>query len=142
DGCIQDDRCAVRHWRKSVLHRKQRPSYIDVEDGIEMLLRNLAKRGKRRHSGVRKHDIESAFLALDLSKKPIQIREIRDISLDAGDISSDLLHCGGQFALASSCDDTESAFSNKFFCGGEADTAIATCNECNFAFKLCHEIAP
>ncbi len=53
-----------------------------------MFLGDLAKLGKRRHSSVCKHDIEFALLALDLSKEPIQIRELRDISLDTGNISS------------------------------------------------------
>jgi hypothetical protein len=58
-----------------------------------MLLGDLAEPSRFRNGGIRKYDVELALFLLDPDEEPIEVVELRYVSLDAGDIASDLLDC-------------------------------------------------
>jgi hypothetical protein len=57
-----------------------------------VLLSDLAERGILRNTGIGEHNIEPSLLPLNVREEVIQIAKVRDVSLDAGDISSDLFY--------------------------------------------------
>src|SRR5713226_7940351 len=64
-----------------------------------MLLSYLSQGSKLRSTGVREHNIELAFLPLDLCEEAIKIAKVRKVSLYAGYISSDLLYRRSQLRI-------------------------------------------
>ena len=62
--------------RKRFLNGKEQALDVDVEDLVEVLLRNGAQRGKSSCAGVGENDIEMPFLLLDRRIEPIQIRQL------------------------------------------------------------------
>jgi hypothetical protein len=85
----------VGQQRQGLLNRKKHAFYIGVKNRIEKLPGDGAQGGIARDTGVRKHDVELALLLLDLVEETIEVGEVRYVSLDAGDISSDFLHGRG-----------------------------------------------
>src|SRR4029077_19906224 len=103
DGRVQDDRAAVRYQWKRFLHREQQPFHIGAEDRVEMLLGDRAERRVRGYTRIREHDVELALLALDLRKEPVEIGELCDVTLHAGDIFADVLQSCSQLRVAPAC---------------------------------------
>jgi len=50
-----------------------------------MIFSDLAQGGELGAAGIGEHDVELALFALDLSEEAIEIGEVRDVSLYAGD---------------------------------------------------------
>jgi hypothetical protein len=120
------------------LHGEQCSLYIDVEQFVEMLLRDLAQGGELRPAGIGEHTIELAFLPLDLGKEAIQIVKVRHVSLHAGYISFNLLYRRRQLRRTASRDKNVRAFIYELLRRGKAKAAIATGNERDFSFKFVH----
>ena len=74
DRGIQDDLSPILKQRKRFLNGKEQALDVDVEDLVEVLLRNGAQRGKSSSAGVGENDIEMPFLLLDRRIESIQIR--------------------------------------------------------------------
>jgi hypothetical protein len=103
-----------------------------------MLNGYLAQGGRCRTTGIREHDIEPAFLPLDLGEEPIEIAEVQRVPLYAGNISSDLLHRRGQLPITASRHEDVGAFVDELLRRRQADAAIAAGDESDFSFKLGH----
>src|SRR5256885_8328555 len=116
----------------------RRTFHIDVEDRVIVLLSDLAEGGIRRSTGIREHNIELALLPLDVCEEAIKIAKVRHVSLDAGDISSDLLYRRRQLRITAPCDEDVRAFIHKQLGRREANAAIAASDECHFSSKLLH----
>ena len=86
-----------RETRESVLAAYYRLEFRACGCPVQanMAMADYAKRLDARDTGVRKHDVELALLLLDLVEETIEVGEVRYVSLDAGDISSDFLHRRG-----------------------------------------------
>src|SRR5882672_7850289 len=138
DGRIQDDRRTVRHERKRLLPREQEAFHIDVEDRVIVLLGYLAEGGKLRPTGIREDNVEPALLPLDLREEAIEIYKARHVSLYAGHIYSDLLDRRSQLPFTAARDEDVRAFVHTLLRRRQANAAIATSNEGNFAFKFVH----
>src|SRR5262245_39183828 len=128
DGGIQDDRGAIRHQRKRLLDREQDAFHVDVEHRIANVFGYRAHRRISRNTGVGEHDIELAFLPLDLSKEAIEIARVRHITLYAGHITCDLFHCSCELRIAASGDEDVGAFIDELLRRREADTAGPACH--------------
>src|SRR5260370_6848026 len=103
-----------------------------------MVCRGLGGGGEMGAGGIGEQDVELALFALDLSEEAIEIGEVRDVSLYAGDSCADLLHRRGQLCLAASGDEDVSAFGHKAFCGGQTDAGAAAGDECDFSLEFIH----
>jgi hypothetical protein len=57
----------------SVLYREKHALHIAIKERVVILLRDLAHGGELRATGIREHNIELAFLALDLCEEALQI---------------------------------------------------------------------
>jgi len=71
-----------------------------------------------------------------LRKHTIEIVKLHHVVLHSGNIFADLFCRCGQLRLTASSDEDVGAFFDKFLGRGKADTAIATCDERNFSYKL------
>ena len=75
---------------RSLLHGEQQSFDVDVEDPIELFLGDFAHRREFRDAGIRKHDVELPFSRLDLREQAIEVGELGDVALNAGDVAADL----------------------------------------------------
>src|SRR5262249_41707906 len=103
-----------------------------------MLLSNLAQGGELRAPGIREHNIERALLLFDLREEPIKIAKVRHVSLDAGDIFSELPYRRSQLRFTPAGDEPIRAFVHKLLRRCQADAARATGDQGNFSFKPLH----
>jgi len=89
----------------------------------------LAKWRHRQAAGICENDIEVAEAALNIGKKPIDILQIRRITLQSNSVMTDsgsrLIN--GRFAPSGN--DHLGAFSSEELCGGETESAISPGNE-------------
>jgi hypothetical protein len=97
-----------------------------------------AEGGKLRDPGIGEHNIEPAFLLLDLCEKPIKISEVRHVSSRAHHIHCDFLYRHGQLCLTAAGNEDICAFVQKRLCGRETNASVTTGNECDFSFKPAH----
>src|ERR1700745_1021781 len=118
--------------------REQQPFHIAGEDRVEMLHGDRAERRVGGYTCIREHDVELALLALDLRKEPVEIGELCDVTLHAGDIFADVLQSCSQLRVAPACDVDVRAFVDEALRGGKADAAIAACDQCDLSVELAH----
>src|SRR5713101_57095 len=100
-----------------------------------MLLSYLSQGSKLRCTGIREHNIELAFLPLDLCKEAIKIAEVRHVSLYSGDIFPDFLYRRRQLCIAAPAYVDVRAFVHKLLRRRKTDAAIAARDQCRFACK-------
>src|SRR5580700_9941961 len=105
-----------------------------------MFLCDCTQRSKTSASSVGENDIEIPFLFLDDGIEPIQIRQVRDVSLDAKDISAEAFYGGIKFSLPPASDDHLSAFAEKAFGGGKAETGGSTSYKRDFSIQFTHAV--
>jgi hypothetical protein len=67
---------------------------------------------------------------------------VRRVSLYGGYICSDLLYRSSQLRLTPSGDENIRAFVDELLRRRQANAAVTAGNECNFSFKLTHNISP
>src|SRR4030095_9986887 len=142
DGGVQDDRGTIRQQRKRLLHREKEAFHIDIEDRVIKLLSYLAEGRILRNTGIREHNIELAFLPLDLCEEAIKIAKVRHVSSYACYIASDLLYRRRQLRITAPVYKHVRAFAHNPLRRRKANAAIATSNERNFSFKLTHTFSP
>jgi hypothetical protein len=80
--------------------------------------------GIPRHAGIREHDIELAFLLLDLGEQPIEVVNVRHVSRNADSIPPDLLRRRRQLRLASPGNEDGGAFVHELSRSRETDAAV------------------
>ena len=85
----QDDRAAVFHQRQGLLHCEKRAPDIAVECFVKMLFRYRAEWSKAAAPGIGDQDVNVSFLFFYLSIQTIEIGQIGDVALNAGDIAAD-----------------------------------------------------
>ena len=113
--------------RKRLLNRKESKAFhIGIENRVKKLFGYRAERRKLRNTGICEQDIEPALIAYDLSEQPVEIAQIRYISLDAGHIVADFGHRRGQLGIAAPRCEYVCAFDHKKFRGGESDAGAAS----------------
>src|SRR5580658_3053867 len=88
-----------------------------------MLFRYGAERSKGAAPGIGDQDINVSFLFSYLSIQTIQIGQIGDVALNAGDIAADFPDGLFQFILAAARDENIGALREKPFRRGEAEAA-------------------
>src|SRR2546421_5190100 len=96
-------------------------------------------RARRRvlgDSSVGEQDIDLALLLFDLSEEPIEIVEVRHVSLNRGNIFSDLLDRRVQFRFTTLGDKDVGTFIYKPLRGGKTDAAVATGDKRNLSIEL------
>ena len=82
---------------------------------------------------VGEEDVETALLLANRRIEAVEIREIGNVALDAGDACADLLHGGVERGLAPTGDEDVCAFGDEAFRGREADAAAPPGNESDFS---------
>jgi hypothetical protein len=113
---------------------KSRPLHVDAEVRVVEFRRDLAKRCVFRGTGICEHDIEPPLLPLDLREQTIEIAKFRDVSVDAGHVSTDFFHYRREFAVTATGDENVRAFACEPLCCRQPDAAIATGDERGLAF--------
>lgn len=88
-----------------------------------MLLRYCAERSKGAAPGIGDQDVNVSFLFFYLSIQTIEIGQIGDVALNAGEIAADFPDGLVQFVLAAACNENIGAFRDKQLGGGEAEAA-------------------
>ena len=97
---------------------------VDAEHPVEMLFGDSSQRGVFADSGVGEQNVDAAFLLFHNRIKPVQIREIGCVALDAGHILANLFHCRVQFALATAGYKDVSSFAHEALSRCEADAVL------------------
>src|SRR5258705_13310078 len=92
----------------------------------------------RRYPRPGKEDINLALLAGNPGVKPVEIDELRHVTLHCSDVAADQQCRPVQFRLAARGDVDKRAFFDEAFDGGETYSAAATSNESNFSLELWH----
>ena len=103
-----------------------------------MLLGDRSKSGN--FSGARVGEQNVAFLLLHGGVQSVEIGQLRDVSLDAGDILADLPGREVELALTAAGDEDVSLLGGESLGGGEANTTVAPCDDCDSSFQLCHRM--
>jgi hypothetical protein len=92
--------------------------------------------GVLRDSSVGEQDIDPALFLFDLCEELIEIVEVRHISLNGGNIFSDLFDRRIQFRLTTPSDKDVRTLIYKPLPCGKADAAVATGDKRNLSLKL------
>src|SRR5213594_571848 len=138
DRRVEDDRCAVRHQRKNLLHGEQQALHVDVKDRIVELFGDLAEGRVSRDAGIREQDVKPPLLPLDLGEQAVEIAEVRNIASDSGDVATDLLDRRRQLGVPPSSDEHVRALTGELLRRRQANSAIATGHERDLAVQLSH----
>src|SRR5664279_2616968 len=101
-----------------------------------MILGNLAKGCKLAGAGIRKDDVERAFLRLHRRIKLVDVRRFRYVALDARHVTADLVHRCIQFAFPAARDEYMRTVVDEPLCRGEPDPAAASGNHCDLPCEL------
>src|SRR6202795_375265 len=107
-----------------------------------MFLGEGSQRSESAAASIGEDNINAACFLLDRRIQPVEVRKVRHVALDCGDVLADQLDGFIQFALPATGDEDLRAFRNKALRGGEADAAVASGYDRNFPFELAHDIAP
>ena len=86
------------------MHGKERSPDIDIEELVEMRLRDLFQRGKLGYSNVGKEHINSPLLTHGFVEA-IKVGQIGNVALHASNIASDCIHSLVKFLLAAPRDE-------------------------------------
>src|SRR4030095_3566643 len=109
DRRVEDDRRAVGHQGKRLLHGEQQSLYVDVEDRVVELFADLADGRIPRDARIREQDVEPALFTLDLAEEAAAGDMVRNVAPDTGDVVLDLLDGRRQLRLTASSDEHVSA---------------------------------
>jgi hypothetical protein len=74
--------------------------------------------GQRRDTGVGEQDVEAALLLLHRGEQPVEVREVRDVALHAGDVPADLRYRCIELRLPASGDEDVGALGDEAPGGG------------------------
>src|SRR5258706_3862023 len=113
DRRVEDDRRAVGHQRKRLLHGEQQSLYVNVEDRVVELFADLAEGRIPRDTRIREQDVEPPLLTLDLAEEAVEVGMGRNVAPDTGDVVPDLLDGRRQLRLPAAADDPVRAFADK-----------------------------
>src|SRR5258706_758619 len=102
DRRVEDDRRAVGHQRKRLLHGEQQAFYVDGEDRVVELFADLAEGRIPRDARIREQDVEAPLFTLDLGKEAIEIAGLRNVAPDTDDVVPDLLDRRRQLRVTAS----------------------------------------
>src|SRR6266852_130891 len=105
DRRVEDDRRAVGHQRKRLLHGEQQALYVDVEDRVVELVADLAEGRVPRDARIREQDVEPPLFTLDLAEEAVEVGMVRNAAPDTGDVVPDLLDGRRQLRLTASSDE-------------------------------------
>ena len=103
---------------------------------VKQLFGDRAKRRVLGDSSVGEQDIELALLLFDLSEEPIEIVEVRHVSLNRGNTFSHLLDRRVQFRLTTPGDEDLGTLIYKPLRRGKADAIVATGEKRNLSIEL------
>lgn len=84
--------------RQSLLYGEEGAAYVDVEDSIEMFLRNGTERNDLTHACIGEYNIEVALGAFDGFVKTIEVFQLGDVALNARDVATNL--CNGRIEFS------------------------------------------
>src|SRR5262249_44714383 len=115
--------------------------HVDVEYLLVKIFCYLAKAGILRHAGIGEHDVEPAFLVLDLREQAIEVVEVRHVSLKTGCISADLVDRRRQLRLAAPRYEHGGAFLHELPCSRETDAAVPSGYQGDLSRKLAAQAA-
>src|SRR6267154_2213976 len=79
DRAVENDRATIIHEREGLLYREQRSLNIDIEEFVEMLLRDLSHGSKFSDPGVGENDIDSP-LRFDGFVETIKVGQFGNVS--------------------------------------------------------------
>src|SRR5882724_247275 len=113
DRGVEDDRRAVGHQRKRLLHGEQQALYVDVEDRVVELFADLPEGRIPRDARIREQDVEPPLFTLDLAEEAVEVGMVRNVAPDTGDVAPDLLDGRRQLRLTASSDVYVRAFADK-----------------------------
>ena len=117
------------------LHGEEHSREIGLDHILKGFERCPADRRIASNASVSKHDVELAELLHGLCDGTFKLRDIGRVCLDAKSIRPEFGHSRIQSGLIPSRDRHPRTFSYKQLCSGETDAAVATGDECRFAFK-------
>ena len=103
--------------------------YVEIEYIVEVRGRETVNRTLLRQARIRYDDVDDTFPGLDRHCNAVYVFEPRKISCDGSDILANHGHRFVQFRLPSRHDEDVRAFFGKPLCRGQADSAIAACDE-------------
>src|SRR5216684_8870442 len=138
DRCDHDDRPAVIQKRQGFLDREGQAARVDRKDLVEAFLRRLGERLRINDARPGEEDIDLCLLAGDLGVEPVEIGEVRYVSLYCSDAAADQRYRLVQFRLAARGDVDERTFFNEALGGGETHSAAAASDDGNFSLELWH----
>src|SRR5882672_5401855 len=100
----EDHGTAFLHQRQGLLHREEQSLHVRSEDPVDVLRGDGLEREQFSAAGVREHHVEATRVPRDLFVKPVEIREVRHVGLDANGAAPNRTCGGGDFWAASSGD--------------------------------------
>src|SRR5713226_2610532 len=79
----EDHGAAFLHQRQGLLDREEQSLHVRSEDPVDVLRGDGLERKHVSATGVREHHVEATRVPGDLFVKPVEIRDVRHVGLDA-----------------------------------------------------------
>src|SRR5258707_2285928 len=136
DGAVENDRATILQQRQCLLHRKQRSSYIDVEQLVEMLFGDGPEGNKFANAGVGENNIDSPLHLCDCLVETIKVGQFGNVSLNASNVAADCLYGLVEFLLASACNEDIGALVDKELCRSQPYPFGAAGDDSDLTFEL------
>ena len=134
DGGVEDDAGSVRKEWQGLLYREEEAFYIAVEHAVEELFVDSVEVSVLEAAGVGEDDVEASFFFFDLREEAVKVFQAGYVTLYGRDVGADLFDGRVQLGLIASGDEDVGAFADETFGSGQAYAAVASGDECDFAF--------
>ena len=125
-----------------LLHGEEKSFDVRAERLVEMLLGDGSQRSEFAAAGIGEDNINAACFLLNRRIQPVEIRKVRHVALNSGNVLADQLDRFIEFVLTAAGDEDLRSLGNKALGGGEADAAVASGYDRYFSFELAHRVAP
>src|SRR5260370_6576380 len=135
DRAVENNRATILQQRQGFLHSEQGSLDVDVEELVEMLLRDLFQGGKFSDAGVGEDDVKLPF-CFDCLIKAVEVCQFGNVSLNASDVSADRLHGRVELFLTAARDEDEGTLSYEELCRRKPHPGCATGNDCYLSLQL------
>src|SRR6202041_1672371 len=138
DRARENDGASVIQQREGLLDREQRSLHIDVEQPVEMFFGDAAQGGKLTEAGIGEDNVDLPPFRLDGFVESIEVSQLGDVALDAGNIVPNGFHRRVKLLSATARDEDVGPLFDEELCRREAYSRGATGNDRHFSLQFAH----
>src|SRR4029077_13780984 len=138
DRASQDDGCAIVQERQRLLHGEEHAPGVDVEIVVEALGGDIGELHAVDGADIGDHHVDLAVIGCDLGVEPVEVLELADVALYAGDVPTDRGDRLVQFFLTAGEDIDERPFGDEPLRRCQSNSAGAAGNHGDLVLQSRH----